>query len=164
MTEQGVITLGDVRDQIDFHLSWAEVDPSVDLLISDLASREQWYIWEHKGAVEGLFLHTVASGCQAISRALDRDAMGYDERREVVSRGLMILSVSPPYDFLPLQAGALAQMAFDAQMTLPERVTLDDLPVARDQLDVGHFLAATEAAFGFTLSLLHTYAAWRSDQ
>lgn len=164
MTDQGIVSLGTVREQIDFHLSWAEVDPSVDLLISDLASREQWYSWEREGAVESLFLHTVSSGCQAIDRALVRGSVGSAERQEIVGRGLLVLSVSPPYDFLPLQAGTLAQMAFTAQMSLPGRVTLDDLPVGRDQIKSAHFLAATEAAFGFTLSLLHTWAASQPDQ
>lgn len=164
MSDQGVVSLGAVREQIDFHLNWAEVDPSVDLLISDLASREQWYAWEREGAVEGLFLHTVTSGCQAINRALVRGSVGSMERQEIVSKGLLMLSVSPPYDFLPLQAGTLAQMAFTAQMGLTECVTLDDLPVGRDQIKSEHFLAATEAAFGFTLSLLHTWAAYQSDQ
>lgn len=163
MTEHGTITLAAVREQIDFHLSWAEVDPSIDLLISDLASREAWYAWERAGVVEGLFLHTVTSGCQAINRAFLRDDLPYPERQVLVSRGLMVMSMFSPYDFLPLQAGTLAQMAFDAQMLLDAKVTFADLPVSRDQIDEGHFLAATEAAFGFTLSMLHTYASWRES-
>lgn len=161
MTEHGTITLDAVREQIDFHLNWAEVDPSIDLLISDLASREAWYTWERAGVVEGLFLHTVNSGCEAINRAFLRDDMPYLERQDLVSRGLMVMSMFSPYDSLPLQAGTLAQMAFDAQMPLETKVTLDDLPISRDQIDGSHFLAATEAAFGFTLSMLHTYASWR---
>lgn len=159
-----VVSLGTIREQIDFHLNWAEVDPTVDLLISDLASREQWYVWEKDGAVEDLFLHTVASGCHAINRAFARNSVSTAERKEIVGRWLLMLSVSPPYDFLPLQAGTLAQMAFNAQMAVPERISLDDLPVDRSQIKSDHLLAATEAAFGFTLSLLHAYAAWRSDQ
>lgn len=163
MTENGTITLEAVREQIDFHLNWAEVDPSIDLLISDLASRETWYTWEEAGAVESLFLHTVTSGCQAINRAFLRDEMPYEERCDLVSRGLLVMSLFSPYDFLPLQAGTLAQMAFDAQMLLESDVTIADLPVSRDQIDGTHFLAATEAAFGFTLSMLHTYASWKGS-
>lgn len=118
------------------------------------------------GVVEGLFFYTVASGCQAINRALTRDSVEFADRQEIVSRGLMILSLSPPYDAIPLQAGTLAQMAFDAQMAADEAVTAEDLPIGRSQIDGRHFLAATEAALGFTLSLLHTYDAvrdWRDQ-
>lgn len=153
--------LASVREQIEFHLNWAEVDPSINLLLSDLAPRETWYAWEKSGAVEELFLHTVSTGCQAVNRAFVRDGLDYEERRGLVSQGLMVMSLYSPYDFLPLQAGTLAQMAFDAQMTLESTVTLDDLPVSRTSIAEDHFLAATEAAFGFTLSMLHTYATWK---
>lgn len=44
MVSREVINLAEIRDRIAFHLSWAEVDPSVNLLLTDLARRELWFV------------------------------------------------------------------------------------------------------------------------
>lgn len=151
-------TVEEVRDHISFHLDWAEVDISVHPLLSDLAPRDTWLRWEEEGLLEGLFVHTVHAGTDAINRALLRDDVPFAQRCELLSRALMILSMSPPYDGLPLQAATLAQMAFSAQMHHDDDVTLDDLPVGRDQMNLDHLIAATEAAFGLTLTFLRAYS------
>lgn len=110
--------------------------------------------------VEELFLHTVRVGTDALNRSFDRSGHTFPERCDVISDGLTWLSFSPPYDAIPLQAATLAQMAYGVQLRLldGDNVTLDDLPVPRKHISSDHLLAATEAAFGMALSLLHANA------
>lgn len=152
-----------MRNLLTFHLNWVEVDPSVDLLLTDLAPREQWFQWDQDGTIKHLFLHTVTAGSHAVHRTLARAGCTYAEQCDVIAHGLTVLSLSPPYDALPLQAGTLAHMAFTAQAQQAAPIGFEDLPVPRHHIMPGHFLAATEAAFGFALSLLHAYAADTKD-
>lgn len=147
----------EVRERITFTLNWAEVDPTIQPLLSDLAPKRTWLRWEKEGALEGIFLHTVSAGAHAINCAFARDRSPLSHRREAVTRGLQALSLTPPYDNLPLYAGMLSQLAFNAQVWLDRPVEMCDLPLREDQVAPEHLLAATEAAFGFTLSFLKAY-------
>lgn len=163
------ITEAEIRERISFHLDWAAVDATVDPFLHDLAPKEIWLRWEQEGAVEGIFFHTVSAGHHAITCAFAHDLLPLEHRDHILAQGLTLLSLSPPYDRLPLQAALLAQMAFDAIhcMAGPARrdrqVSMEDLPVRPEMVDPRHFIAATEAAFGFTLTVLTAYEASKAD-
>ena len=151
------VTEAEVRELIAFHLDWAAVDPSIDPFLTDLAPKERWLQWERDGSGPGIFLHTVNAGANTVSAALARDLISPRRRQEVVSRGLEVLALTPPYGNLPLYSAVLARLAFAEQMCRDDPVELADLPLHPDQVDPEHFLGAIEASFGYTLALLRAH-------